>query len=215
MLSQGLPPVAFFLHSCPRHSEVLALSRKTIAHLRHCQSLGAAGRRATRVQLRCPDAVCEHALRCSTLGATHPLTGEQFWPNSLFAGSCAAPRLSQGPAGRTLLLGTVSRAVWPQAPPHPQPSYGAHILLPRAPRGGFGGCSAVLRPLPSSRRECAGTRRRGLPSLSSGCPVSRGTLERGCAGLLRDFPSFQAQLQSKNVNWCGQQFKTVSQCFLI
>ena len=108
------------------------------------QMTGAAGREATRVQFKCPD-VCECALVLLHVGSyALSLTRERFWPNSFFAESCAAPRLSQGPAGCTLLLGTVSRAVWPRAPPHPQPGYGAHVLLPRAPRGGFGGCPAVF-----------------------------------------------------------------------
>lgn len=144
MLFQCLSPVTFSLHSRPRHSEALALSQKTIMLLKHDQSSGAAGREATRVQFKCPD-VCECALVLLHVGSyALSLTRERFWPNSFFAESCAAPRLSQGPAGCTLLLGTVSRAVWPRAPPHPQPGYGAHMLLPRAPRGGFGGCPAVF-----------------------------------------------------------------------
>lgn len=112
MLFQCLSPVTFFLHSCPRHSEVLVLSQKTIMHLKQCQGLGAARRKATRVQFKCPDLMCEHALVLLHVESYVPsLTRERFSLNSFFAGSCAAPRLSQGPAGRTLLLGTVSRAV--------------------------------------------------------------------------------------------------------
>ena len=159
MLFQCLSPVTFFLHSRPRHSEVLALSQKTIMHLKHGQSLGAAGREATRVQLKCPDVVCARALVLLPVGSYAPsLTRGRFWPNSFFAESCAAPRLSRArrvhPAPRDCLSGCVAPCTSPSS---------ARVWSPHAPATGtmrgVRGLPCILRPLPSSRRRCTDNRR--------------------------------------------------------